>query len=1441
MSKVAAPARRKDGREDEVNSAGVATAEHVRGSLGLGSDAAATSLYALQQVLQRDDADATAAALGRLAQNAAKKDEQALEVLDGWVRSSPRLAELFRAHAQCKTDTHLVAMFWCLRQALPRIRDDGAALEVWRRAANDWNVIRSLRRTSVCHAALEAVETAIVRVGAAAARWTVRALGADDVWQQMRQHQRNNRGGKEPTKGATTRQRCVSLASTIMRFGDTETRIAAMETGGVAASLLAKLGDDAPLRAHSLLKALRVHGVEAGDARLRSAAVSALAHEDAAAALRQVAAPRADRASDRGARQAQGEAIACLVGAAFAATDRAELVGLLRALDCCEARQRGALLTALGADGSLLPDWLRAATRGALTAVRPWDASPDAEPARRAVAGVEVLCSALGAAKHATVDYASLQSAQVAEAIVASCLPPEDVLAKKELSRGILHSSPAVKHATLQLVISILERFSIERRAAWTARGAAFCNAPDLAAAVVRRRPPPIKVLVASLLESTLVAEDSAPAAEDSAVVEPAAKRLRSDAGAAEDEDAAARAALRARLPEVQTLLTLVPKKKAVSDDAAAEDDGEADQTLSLFLAALRRYERDLPDAVADAHYDVLKLVPDVVKHWPACASQLFGVVNHAAALDHAGETVSGRLVRGRDAAAKAARATVLKAAAEPGDDAARAKACFAEALGRVGVRRGEADAWLGALRDGDDVDAFEACCVGPANADNTAPAAMIRAWLRDAHAAAPADGHVSWLLRESFRLAAERPAFATGVVHTVVVQLVSTSSNALDFAKALLREEGVLGAVAEFCRLVVADLDASTTEYDGGDEACTLRAGDVAAALIESVGVPMGVRGKRQRAGLWRCAERTDAPNLAAVAEALVQVPVPVALAHLAATIDRRNGRRLAASPWGQAVLERVVESVISGGELRSLVDALRALKFAGDRCAASPSEMAYLLGLQVRVAAAAINATKGAKSVVAAVDAALCAPSPPLWAAALAQKGAPLRSHLAAAAHLVASHLPPHRASTGLAAEALCTKLVVAAVQQRDAVGVVQRFAALASGGALEAALAACSADDAALLKALVVACFEDRRYDDADELLARPKVVAKAMGLWAASEDAQLDDVAARMARLQQRAPSVAACVPSARAQEWMRVAWARAAASDGAACGAAARVAEALARADAGCRAVACDGLAALVARLAPAKVNALAAAVAGVECCVLALAEGASDADPPGLRATALPWAAVALASQGRDAAATAVSRACGGVDFGAGAAVDFAVLSALSRASMPCQAALLACLEGHALSARAHEQAAALACDAILDGASPAEKMRAAVELLEDHADQLDQSDAMRRGSLVRLAAPQCTVLGSCEPSSRTTVSRTTATTPRRRPRARSACARRSSPRIRCRRRNSATASSTRRGSSERRGRPTARRGCARWSSSSWWAATTRGFCGWRSPATARR
>ena len=136
----------------------------------------ASSLYALQQVLQRDDGAATGDALSAFARGVHGRDAAVLAVADAWAARSPHLGELCRAfRARCgpSDDAKALGCLRALAALLPRLPAAGAAA-VWATVAREWGAAcqKSLRRTHVAlrQATLGALEVCAWSVGAPAAR-----------------------------------------------------------------------------------------------------------------------------------------------------------------------------------------------------------------------------------------------------------------------------------------------------------------------------------------------------------------------------------------------------------------------------------------------------------------------------------------------------------------------------------------------------------------------------------------------------------------------------------------------------------------------------------------------------------------------------------------------------------------------------------------------------------------------------------------------------------------------------------------------------------------------------------------------------------------------------------------------------------------------------------------------------------------------------------------------------------------------------------------------------------------------------------------------------------------------------------------------------------------------------------------------------------------------
>ena len=119
------------------------TSGRLRGADMLDASEAASSLFALQQVLQRDDAPATTKALRALTNGIRARDDNAKQTCQAWARSSPRLAELFHAYSAPggrDADAKTAACFRTLATMLPLLPKPDA-MHCWALAAKTWGLV----------------------------------------------------------------------------------------------------------------------------------------------------------------------------------------------------------------------------------------------------------------------------------------------------------------------------------------------------------------------------------------------------------------------------------------------------------------------------------------------------------------------------------------------------------------------------------------------------------------------------------------------------------------------------------------------------------------------------------------------------------------------------------------------------------------------------------------------------------------------------------------------------------------------------------------------------------------------------------------------------------------------------------------------------------------------------------------------------------------------------------------------------------------------------------------------------------------------------------------------------------------------------------------------------------------------------------------------------
>ncbi|KAH8066296.1 hypothetical protein JL722_728 [Aureococcus anophagefferens] len=290
-------------------------------------------------------------------------------------------------------------------------------------------------------ATLGALEVCARSVGAPAARVVLRWIDDDGVWRTLAR--RRAAPGRPPGRvdAAAVRPRRRGRRP-LRRREYAGRRVPRRRRRGAWSR---RLRDDAA-HAKLLLDALRA----ASDRD----AVGVLAAAEGLASLRSLAALDASTRGRRRARPARRQRrwLAKLatrdVWLAWAARGepRPAHRRVLRALDATEPRARARSPAPRRGASAWLPP-----APGALTATRPWDAKPGEPCAPRALAGCDALGAVLaagGAGATGAYDRAA-RPRDVAAAALARCLPPEDVLSKKDLGRGLMHGDPAANRAAL--------------------------------------------------------------------------------------------------------------------------------------------------------------------------------------------------------------------------------------------------------------------------------------------------------------------------------------------------------------------------------------------------------------------------------------------------------------------------------------------------------------------------------------------------------------------------------------------------------------------------------------------------------------------------------------------------------------------------------------------------------------------------------------------------------------------------------------------------------------------------------------------------------------------------------------------------------------------------------------------------------------------------------
>ena len=246
---------------------------HTSGALDFGaaasllsSEASASSLFTLQQLLQRDDCGAIGEALSTFAFRVLRREAAAVRGRGRRGSRRHRRSEKSSGRSASAAGRPTTPRPWaasapsarcCRASTRPRLGPSGSPARDWgphpkclrRRRTSRSATRRSTssrpasstsgrrRRASPC-----AGSTTRTRPGPPSARAS--AVGGETRGLLAHGRGHGGGGGESERKGASTRQLCVRLCAGVLKFGDSEAREAACREGGVARTVVSGLGDD---------------------------------------------------------------------------------------------------------------------------------------------------------------------------------------------------------------------------------------------------------------------------------------------------------------------------------------------------------------------------------------------------------------------------------------------------------------------------------------------------------------------------------------------------------------------------------------------------------------------------------------------------------------------------------------------------------------------------------------------------------------------------------------------------------------------------------------------------------------------------------------------------------------------------------------------------------------------------------------------------------------------------------------------------------------------------------------------------------------------------------------------------------------------------------------------------------------------------------------------
>lgn len=816
----------------------------------------------------------------------------------------------------------------------------------------------------------------MLRVGAPAARvvasWMAGDADGASLWAALCSSTTRTKHTGRAGGVTKMRQKCVLLATAMFAAGDRDTKLALLdETRGVIPLLFSTLADSGNAQAARLLSALAIHGLRAAttkvnyDASLRRACLRVCASDKGVTSLRALAATSESRKDA----VALFELLALDERWLHAAQDsfaaaKDEHVRILRALDPCgDPNQLDLLLAAMKAAPMLLVPWLATASRSALSSPRPWDFKADDSnrgcPSERSLAGCAAFRAVLRGPAKATRVLQSVPFDDLTQAaIIDACLPPEGVLSKKELTRGVLHANEQAQTAALELLLDLLDRY--------------YAEVDDIFDKDTWEDSEDVTDQLAAALERSLAPEGNTK--EDRRLVRRLLPSVNTETKLhLKDVKFFTREQLQSRLPDIKTLLNVVNSANS------------SHNIVSLALAAVRRYCLTVPRVVADVKWDIFKAMANAAASANAdddfARSNAHMLIGQLAGIVRVHPVDQMQRLRRPEATDKSASRIRSKLFAML-NDSPPIRALIEDVLTPVTNSSRERRIWLDALSSSPDTAIGEGFfrILGHADQLKSLPPAVFNisiglARFEDAvrnseyfleHWDSEDEGAGSTTTEEpgSGRAGLISPLVCAVLLHKndeepwplvtkIVVELLHVvgahDQRCLrSLCLAVIALKPANASLCSFCRAMERDLrDVTADDKDAKanvdirpesnvrtevrvKEGCASEE-KLLHALKEKVGMPL-LTPKSQRSSVYRALEQTpDAfPTLR---EVLLELSFPLLIAHLCAPFSNDKSC-VAGTSWGTVALQRAVQIVISKASKETCIDACFAAAVGLARC---------------------------------------------------------------------------------------------------------------------------------------------------------------------------------------------------------------------------------------------------------------------------------------------------------------------------------------------------------------------------------------------------------------------------------------------------------------------------------------------------------------------------